>query len=56
MLTARYTPLSLELANEDSLALGTHVWFYERLRFSFEYRFQRGDAPDNGSLLIDFLL
>ena len=56
MLTSRYTHLSLETRNEDSLALGTQVWFYERLRFAFEYRFQRGDRPDNGSFIIDFVL
>lgn len=56
MLTTRYTHLNLETENQDSLALGTHVWFYERLRFSFEYRFQRGELPDNGSFIVDFVL
>ena len=56
LLTSRYTHLSLETRNEDNLALGTQLWFYERLRFAFEYRFQRGDRPDNGSFIIDFVL
>jgi hypothetical protein len=56
LLTSRYTHLTKETGNEDNLALGTQVWFYERLRFAFEYRFQRGDLPDAGSFLIDFVL
>lgn len=56
MLTSRYTHLRIDSERRDSLALGAQAWFFERLRLAFEYRFQRGAAPDNGSLIVDFIL
>jgi hypothetical protein len=55
-LTSRYTHLDSAGELSDSLALGAQGWFRERLRIGFEYRFQRGSAPDSGSLIIDFVL
>lgn len=56
MFTTRYTHLGVDGARSDSLALGAHAWFRERLRIGFEYRLQRGPAPNNGSLIIDFVI
>jgi hypothetical protein len=56
LLTSRYTHLDSAGTLSDSLALGAQAWCRERLRIGFEYRFQRGSAPDSGSLIVDFVL
>ncbi len=60
LLTARYTHLSAsEGASrkaQNSLALGAQAWFRERIKIAFEYRFQKGDRPDEGVFSIDFVL
>jgi hypothetical protein len=55
LLTSRYTHVS-EGASRDSFALGANAWFLERLRLTFEYRFQSGSAPDNGVFAVDLVL
>jgi hypothetical protein len=60
LFTARYTHLSAsEGASrkaQNSLALGAQAWLRERFRIAFEYRFQKGDRPDEGVFSIDFVL
>ncbi len=60
LATARYTHLSAsEGASrkaQNSLALGAQAWFRERIKVAFEYRFQKGDRPDEGVFSIDFVL
>ncbi|HJS74569.1 MAG TPA: hypothetical protein VJ921_09790 [Vicinamibacteria bacterium] len=60
LATARYTHLSAsEGASrkaQNSLALGAQAWIRERIKFAFEYRFQKGDRPDEGVFSIDFVL
>jgi hypothetical protein len=60
LLTARYSQVSAaEEASRElrrSFAVGAHAWFRERFRIGFEYRFQDRSRPDEGVLLIDFVL
>jgi hypothetical protein len=60
LLTARYTHVSASEGAlrkaQNSLALGAQAWLRERIKIAFEYRFQKGDRPDEGVFSIDFVL
>jgi hypothetical protein len=60
LLTSRYTYLRQNewgvRDTQQSFALGAQAWFLERLKFTFEYRFQKGERRDEGIVSFDFVL
>jgi hypothetical protein len=60
LLTSRYTYLRQNewgiQQTQQSLALGAQAWFLERIKITFEYRFQKGERRDEGVVSFDFVL
>jgi hypothetical protein len=60
LLTSRYTYLRQNewgiRETQQSLALGAQAWFLERIKITFEYRFQKGERRDEGVVSFDFAL
>ena len=56
-LTARYDNLGANDSGRwQTLSLGTHTWFRERFKLTFEYRFRNRDRSDEATVSFDLVI
>ena len=56
-LTARYDNLGANDSGRwQTLSLGTHTWFRERFKLTFEYRFRDRDRSDEATVSFDLVI